>query len=549
MYDLVNLSTRIYQLLCLVVLTVMINFITIGSMFENLFETIKSSRKLQIGLGIVLIIALLALFLVVTGSSKPKQALIIEEVDYPVKLVWWKQYYGKEVYDDIIKGFKALPQYKNVEIEVIKKPSDNEYYKDLLQDISRGAGPDIFTISNDDLPAYKEYMTPITNINDINGKPIPDNKMLEDYKEKFVDLAVSQTIDRNQLYAITSYIENMQLYYNSSLLSQAGIVNPPATWADLDKQIPLLNKRDVNGVNFLQSAISLGTGFVNKSGEDNTVKLNINRFQDIIPLLLFQSGGQLYDNVNSAITFGASGSNATIDSINQEDQGNTQEASGEKSLAFQALKFYNSFADVNSSRYSWNGASEDNKTSFVEGRLAYILHYSYFQNEIKNRNPSLKYSIAKLPQLDLANKKTYGFFYMDGINKKMADDVARLNPALEKSDENKATTKKLQVARDFMHYLSQPQQQQQFADKTGLPSAHKDIINTQMIDGSVNTRKFAEGALYAENYYKPDVKRAEKIWGDMMYRVQFENISLEASLAQAVEEYSNIVADKPKIRF
>jgi ABC-type glycerol-3-phosphate transport system substrate-binding protein len=520
-------------------------------MFENLLETIKASRKLQIGIGVVLIIALLGAFFIITGNNKPREVNIIqEEVDYPVKLVWWKQYYGTEVYAEIVKGFKELPQYKNVEIEIIKKPSDGEYYKDLLQDISRGSGPDIFTISNDDLPAYKEYMTPITNVNNINAKPIPDNKMLEDYKEKFVDLAINQTLDRNQLYAITSYIENMQLYYNANLLSQAGIVNPPATWADLDKQIPLLNKRDVNGVNFLQSAISLGTGFINKSNDSDIPKLNINRFQDIIPLLIFQSGGQLYDYNTEKVSFGEI-NNTPVRSINlAEDSIETENKSNNNdSIAKQAIKFFSSFSDVNSSRYSWNGSSEDNKTAFVEGRLAYILHYSYFQNEIKNRNPSLKYNIAKIPQLNQENKKTYGFFYMDGLNKKMADDVARLNAGQVKTDESKAATKKLQVARDFMYYLSQKEQQQIFADKTLLPSAHKDVIDSQMVNGSVNARKFAEGALYAENYYKPDVKRSEKIWGEMMYRIQFENISLNNSLAQAIEEYSNIVKDKPKIRF
>jgi ABC-type glycerol-3-phosphate transport system substrate-binding protein len=513
-------------------------------MFENLLVTIKSSRKLQIGLGILLVIALMAAFLIFTGGKKTQQSFIQEEVDYPVKLIWWKQYYGKEIYDDIIKDFKSLPQYKNVDIEIVKKPSDNSYYRDLLNDISLGAGPDMFTLSNDDLPAYKQYLTPITNVNDLIGKVIPDNKLLEDYKEKFVDLAIDQTLDRNQLYAVTSYIENMQLYYNSSLLSQAGIVNPPATWTDLEKQIPLLNRRDVNGVNFLQSAIALGTGFINKSNESDVSKLNINRFQDIIPLLIFQSGGQIYDYLSGAVTINQTGSDRT-----PQDDTQSSESSGSNSVAAQAIKFYNSFANVNSARYSWNGDSEDNKTAFVEGRLAYILHFSYFQNEIKNRNPSLKYNIAKLPQLDLENKKTYGFFYMDGINKKLTDDVAKINPLDINTPESKTITKKMQVARDFMYFLTQQNAQQSFVDKTGLPSAQKDVIAGQMINGSINTRKFAEGALYAQNYYKPDVKRTEKIWGDMMFRIQFENVSLEASVAQAIEEYTNIVRDGPKIRF
>ena len=512
-------------------------------MFENIIETIKTDRKAQIITAVITTIALITVVAIILSPKKQETAQI---PSYPITLTWWKQYYDQSTYKEIIDEFKALPQNKDVEIEIIKKPNTPDYYRNLLQDISRQTGPDIFTIHNDDLPAYQEYLTPLTNVRDENGNYVPDTKLLTDYKENMTDITYQQTVDRGQIYAITSYVENLQLYYNTNLLNQAGIANPATTWDDLIKQLPLLNKRDTNKLNFNQSAISLGTGITKKNGKiDNGGDININRFQELLPLLIFQNGGQIYDTNTDTTLFGAEKIQAdttTAKDLNKDDQNSNP--------TNQAIKFYESFADVNNSHYSWNGDSNDSITAFVEGRLAYTINYSYLQDIIKNRNPNFKYSIAKLPQLDFENKRTYGFFYMDGVSNalKKAVDTIPLEENLKTFD-NKVAERKLQVAKDFMYFLSTRNQQQAFANKTGLASAHKSVIADQTINGDIATRIFAQGALYAQNYYKPDVKRVEQMWGDMVYRTQYENMAIDESIALATTEYGNIIKDKPKLRY
>ena len=504
-----------------------------------MFEEIKTNRRLQIIIGVVLVIVIGIGVIII---NQPKRATVVATPNYPITLNWWKPFYGGEVYDKIIEDFQKLPQNKDVKINLIKKPYDdksNDYYKTFLQDQARGTGPDIFTIKNDDLPAYKEFCTPISNVRDSSGIFVPDTKLITDYKEKFVNLVVKDTMDRNQIFGVTSYLENLQLYYNDNLLKQAGITMPPSTWADLDRQLPLLNKREAGGLQFSRNAIALGTGIIQKPVNGEPEKNNINRFQDIMPMLLFQNGGQMYDKNAKKVLFGDN-RNAQDVKTNQATTKDFNDIDKNENPAYQAVNFYNSFANDKTSRYSWVYNSSLNVDAFTQGRLAYMLNYSYFQNTIKDKNSTLQYGVAKLPQLDMNNKRTYGFFFMDCVSQNLK----------EKSTNSKdgATKRKYQVAKDFLYYLSSAKVQEKFASITGLPSGHKDVIAKQQINGNRNSRIFAEGAIYADNYYKPDVKRAEKIWGDMMYRIQFENMTLEKSLQQAIKEYSDIVKDGPKVK-
>jgi ABC-type glycerol-3-phosphate transport system substrate-binding protein len=319
----------------------------------------------------------------------------------------------------------------------------------------------------------------------------------------------------------------MQLYYNKTILSQAGIALPPTSWNDLDKQLPLLNKRDASGLGFKQNGISLGTG-----GLGAQASPNINRFQDIIPLLIFQSGGQLYDYQTKQVVF-SSGSNKE-DIATGISSGQNFKAEDNSNEALNALDFYTDFADTRSTnRYSWNTSSSNNIDQFVSGKLAYMLHYRYMTDSLKKRNSRLQFDVAPIPQLDPDNKKTFGFFFMDG----MSIELSR----------NSAKSEKRRAAEAFLYYLSTEEVQNKLAVKTQLPGARKDVIGEQQKSDNI-TSIFAGGSLYADNYYKPDVVRVEKMWADLIERIQFEGLSLKESLTEANDEYQNIVSSKPKTR-
>ena len=482
-------------------------------MLQNLLQ----NKKMLAIIGGIVIIGIMA-----AAFFWPRQEPIPTAQNQAVTLTWWKPFYGNDTYDKIIDDFRALPGNQNVTINIINKQYNSEYYGDLISDIARDSGPDIFTIRNDDLPAYKEFMTP---------NRIFQGGVLTDYKSDFADIVVRDTMDRDSVYAIASYVDNLQLYYNETILAQEGIALPPRTWSELDRQLSRLNERDTNSLNFRQHAIALGTGGRGLDGGEN-----INRHVDIMPMLLFQNGGQMYDYTSNSVIFGSQRDQALINSGQSTDAGfsvQTDSRGIQNTPAFNAIRFYADFADVTRSRYSWNTASVNNVDAFAEGRLAYLISFSYMQDILADKNPRLDYGISTLPQLDLDFKKTYGFFFMDGINRNLELDPGK---ALER-----------RTAESFLYFLSEYEQQREFVVQTRLPAARKDLVAEQ-IEGDEVLRIFAEGSLYADNYYKPDVIATERIWSDLMERVQYEGMPIEDSLDIAINQYRAMVNDGPRLR-
>jgi ABC-type glycerol-3-phosphate transport system substrate-binding protein len=467
---------------------------------------------------IIIAICIVIIIVVVIILNRPKEQLVVPASE--VTLTWWNPFYGNDVYADIIADFKKIPGNNGITFNPVTKDYGPEYYRTLIADIAKNAGPDIFSIRNDDLPAYKEYMTPITQFK---------GDVLNAYKRDFVDLVVRDTIDRENVYAIASYVENMQLYYNKNILAQSGIALPPKTWTELDRQLAQINKRNSSSLNFDQSAISLGTGGRGLEGPPN-----INRLEDIMPLLLFQNSGQLYEYKTNRSVFGMSKNQRDVDTgLASGTNFKLDEKDKENNPTYRSIKFYTDFANDGTSRYSWNTASNNNLDAFVDGKLAYMLHYSYQADAIRGRNDRLPFDVAPLPQLDPSLKRTYGFFFMDGMNR-----------ALEKDPKQLA---KKQAASRFLFYLSTKEAQEKFNAKTRTPAARKDVITKQQ-SADDQIRIFAEGALYADNYYKPDVEAAEKIWRDLVERVQYKNQPLTESINQAVREYNVLVQNGPKLR-
>lgn len=481
-------------------------------------EELLQDNRVRIGGGIAIALILGLIVWAVFFQPKPVPATPTPNV----KLVWWKPFESRPTYADTISKFQSLPGNNGVSIEFIGQEygDGSAYYKRILADIARGVGPDIFSLRNDDLPAYQQYLTPITGVT-VPGKgtAVPDTKLLADYQNDFADLITREMIVGDRIYGVSSYIENLQLYYNQDILNQAGIAQPPTTWRELDNQLSRINKRRSQTAGFDTSAISLGTGLFRQNG-DISRDININAFDDIMAMFLFQYGGQLYDYQNGRVS---SDLNVPLK---------------------EAMSYYASFGDVQSPRFSYSDGeltrTPDNISMFAEGKLAYMLHYSFMGDTIRERNANLNFKVSDLPQFNPDQKSTYGFYFADFLNRRMeANTIDKPTDA--------AAKRKLQKAREFMYFLSLPEQQRNFANKTNLPGARKDIVNEQLL-GPIPLRIFANGSLYADNYYKPDVNRTERIWGDLMWRVRFGGKTLDQSLNEAVGEYRNIVTAGPRLR-
>jgi len=490
-----------------------------------------NNRKFQIiaGVAVLMIVGFIAYLFF------PQEQAAAPVVDVNTEINMWNPIGNTNAFNEIVRDFQALPGNRGVKINVINVDfaDGQSYYQELITEMAKNNGPDIFAIRNDELPSWKDYLTPITNVFSFT-----DTQILAEYRTNFADIVVQNTVDRDKIYGVTNYVDTLQLYYNKTLLQQARIALPPTSWTELGTQLNSLNRRNADN-NFDQSAISLGTGFNVKDGNLNR-NSNIANFQDIIPTLILQTGGQIYDFKTDQIRFGNDRNQTDVSSRITGNQNFNQEFKADNP-AYSALRFYLDFSEPNSSRYSWNNNSKNNVDSFLEGRLAYIIHYSTFQSTIAERNPRLDYAVSELPQLDSTlNKKTYGQYFMNVINRQLEIDTQR-NPA------NLAAKQKLQKTREFLYYLSLKTTQEKFSTQTNLPAATKAMIDRQQ-RGDEKLKIFANGVLFADNYYKADVERAEKMWGNLVYRVQFENKTLDESLTTAINEYSLAVQGGAKVR-
>jgi ABC-type glycerol-3-phosphate transport system substrate-binding protein len=331
----------------------------------------------------------------------------------------------------------------------------------------------------------------------------------------------------NKVYAITMYLDNIQMYYNTDILTQSGIALPAKTWDEMVKHAKLINKKNTVG-EFLQSAISLGTSN------------NVTRVKEILPILIMQQGGTIYDYQNQTVGLGQPrNADFTSSSLARQKAGEFKlDTANKDNPTVDAVNFYNEFANPLSSFYSWNRQADNSEDAFINGKTAYILHYSYFNNTIKNRNPNLKFGIAAIPQSNDSNKKTYGNYFMDGMGRQLTQSSGTKDPTI---------TRKRAAAEAFLVYLSSKEAQKNFNAKTLTPPARKDLIDEiKTQNDNPYIRVFAEGSLYADNYYKPRVG-TDQIWVKILEDMQTKSIPMSDAISNGVNEYQRLVGLGPDI--
>lgn len=483
-------------------------------MLDNLRNSFEEKRTLWLigGVALFLIIAVISLVILNSGSKI--------KIAPPVKvtLTWWQAGdIRADQYSEIISNFQKIPGNSGVDIQIQDKNIADQYYYNLLADYARDIAPDIFTLKNDDLPAYKEYLSPIENIK---------GKALVDYQQNYVNQAIKDTMSKDKVFGVTSYVDNLQLFYNKKLLDQNSITRPPSSWSELTRQVPQITKKALSNDTFLTSTIAFGTGGRTPEGSPN-----IENHYDILPMLIFQSGANIYDTQNSSVVFGSDKNSGPKNAFENGNSMNNSEK--DKSSTLKAMQFYLDFSESSTQNYTWNRNSPKSIDAFTQGNLAYIVQYKSFSDTVKKLNNRLDYDITPIPQLNESNQVTFGQFYMNVLNRKLSSDQA-----------NKI---KYQKAQELMQYMTTKEAQQILADKTGLPSANRDV-NANQQQGDQTTRTFAKGALIANSYYKPDVDATQKIWSDMFERVQYRNVSLEKSLEESISDYKRLVNLGPRIR-
>jgi len=392
-------------------------------------------------------------------------------------LIWWQTFDDTRIARPLIDAFqKANP---GIQIKFVQKSVDT-YEDELIDALAAGSGPDIFAIHNDWLPKHQDKMTPAP------AKILS----VRDFQDGFVDVADTDLLSGEQIFGVPLSGDVLALYYNKDILSSAGIAQPPATWEELVGMTGKITRSDSRG-EFTRSAVAMGTSD------------NVNRAPDILGALMLQNGTQFYSQSRTS---------SSLSQAARDEQGKTFLP------AARALEFYTQFSNPSKVTYTWNAQSNNSIEAFAAGKVAMIFSYAYLRPILKTRAPFLNYGVAPLPQLTAdGNKINYANYWALSVSKQ---------------------SKNPDAAWTFLKYASSAEGLRHYYEVQKQPAPRPDLISEQQGDADVGV--FAEGALTAKSFYKPDSDAIEAIFVEMIDNVTLRNIEPEDAI-QAANQKINLL--------
>lgn len=286
----------------------------------------------------------------------------------PVTLTYWRTLDSPDTLAPIIDDFKKL--HPNVEVKLTVVPY-GEYSSKLAAAAAAGQLPDLFTVHNDQVGAYKQYAT-----------PAPETVFTpKDYEKTFAPQAVRDLTSSGVPFALTYGISTLGLFYNEALLKSAKI-DPPKSWQDVLTASSKLTKK--SGSTITQSGIALGTA-------------NINRATDIESVLMMQNGTLMTDTPPTKATFDQPDSSGYYGGV-------------------KAAQFYASFAMPSKSDYSWSDSLGESVEAFAKEKTAMIINYPFRAAGVAAANPKLEFKTAPLPQVDSKKPTNLGEYWAEMVS-------------------------------------------------------------------------------------------------------------------------------------
>ena len=440
---------------------------------------------------IFLIVILLGV-LVTTGFGCKWQSKEVKESMKPVELTYWRVWDNKDAFKEIIEDFKAI--HPNISISY-KKLRYEEYEDVLLNALAEDRGPDIFSIHNTWLRKYKDKISPlpetITLPHTVLKGTIKKETAVElkttrslnskNLKNDFIDLVSKDAVipekiknpetgkqeEVEKIYGLPLSIDTLVLFCNRDLLNNAGISRVPQNWQDFQENVKKLTKFDKEG-NIISSGAAIGTS------------KNVDRFTDILSVLMMQNGAQITDEQNYA----------TFHLMPKELKGLREIIPGAE-----ALIFYTDFANPAKEVYTWNEEMPNSLDAFIQGQVAFFFGYSYHLPIIKARAPKLNFVTSEMPQITGNKEFNFANYWVETVSKK---------------------TEHPNEAWEFIQFMtSRPKEAEKYLKATKRPTALRELIATQLDD--VDLDVFAEELLTAQSWYRGKNPGAmEKIFAEMI---------------------------------
>ncbi len=401
--------------------------------------------------------ALLAVILLSTlslsGASCGGTALTAPD---PVVLKVWRSEDSQENFQAAMTAYTA--QYPHVSFEYrVFQPE--EYEAALLSAWAKGEGPDIFSIPNNEVGNFQQYIAPMPKnasfAYSYTKKSFGRTQTVvaqrdvtflvpSQIRDQFAPAVGSDVIIDNAVYGLPYALDTMVLYYNRDMLSKAQVAVPPATWEDYRNAVQTITRRDEQK-NILQAGGSIGTAN------------NVPYFFDIISAIMMQNGTQMVT---------PSGQVAFAEEVN----GNLRGA--------ETVDFYTKFANPEWQTYTWNATEPDSRSAFIDGRTALFFGYGRDQKRIQQQAPNLNFSYSALPQIDLNNRVDYASYMVEVVH------LGSKNP---------------EHAWNFIQTIATTDQGKVFADAIGRTPAR--LVDIAALKDDPDRGVFAKSALTARTWY------------------------------------------------
>jgi multiple sugar transport system substrate-binding protein len=276
---------------------------------------------------------------------------------------------------------------------------------------------------------------------------------LREIKDNFVDVVAKDVILDNKVYGLPLSVDTLAMFYNKDLLNNAGISEVPRYWnREFLNAVKKLTKQDPKR-GLIQSGVAMG-------GSNN-----IERYSDILMLLMMQNGATIINDSNQVVF-------NSIPEFARETGYNP---------GLEALRFYTDFANPGKESYTWNNELGNSLEMFSSGNLAIMFGYSYHIPLIKAVAPKLNFSVSKFPQIE-GNPPTninFANYWVETVSKKSAH---------------------INEAWDFVQFMTKSEQVGSYLEKTKKPTALRSLISNQRNDDEIGV--FADQVLTARSWYQ-----------------------------------------------
>ncbi|MFA6410015.1 MAG: extracellular solute-binding protein [Candidatus Buchananbacteria bacterium] len=408
-------------------------------------------------------LVLLALAVITSGFQCKWISPATQAMLEPIELTWWSVYDDPQDIDELVADYKVI--HPNIKV-TYRKLRPEEFKTELINALAEDRGPDIFTIHNtwvteqlsklEPLPAKIKMAYQVTK----KSLGIKEETLIEvreeasitpaQLKEGFLDVVASDVVRDGKVYGLPLSVDTLVLFYNRDLLNNAGIPLPPNNWIELQENVKKLTYQDKDG-NLVQSGVALGTAD------------NIDRYSDILSLLMMQNGAQMV--TNNQVSFG---------SVPRSFPDQTYNPGPE------AVRFYTDFANTSKEVYTWNETIPNSINAFAQGRVAMIFGYNYHLATLDAVSQGrLNYGIAKMPQIEGRPEVNFANYWLQVVSKK---------------------SKHKNEAWDFIQFISKSAEAKKYLTKTLKPTALRSLVSEQKNNDQL--RPFAEQLLTSKSWYQ-----------------------------------------------